>query len=174
MQPQPSSARRRQRHGQVRRVILDADEALLLEEGVERFTMRKLADRCGYTAPTLYHYFGDKNRLLDTLLEQAFDVLLRELESVAEDGDPLDVLRAHFHAIVRFGIDNPQLYRVLLVARPEDAEPLQTDEAARRRVEAPLEALFRAGRLRGDELEPIRQTLWALLHGLISLQTHRP
>jgi AcrR family transcriptional regulator len=174
MRTRPAALRRHQRHGQARAAILEAAQELLLDGGIDGFTMRRLADRCGYTAPTIYHYFGDKQGLLDTLLEQVFRGLLAELEQVGPTADPLAALRAHFHAIVRFGVANPRHYRLLLVARPENAEPLPSDEAARQRLEGPLEQLFHAGRLRGRELEPIRQALWALLHGLISLQTSRP
>lgn len=172
--PPSASLRRKQRQSRVRRLILEAAEALLLDEGAEGFTMRKLALRCGYTAPTIYHYFGDKHLLLDTLLEQTLRGLLAELEQVPPANDPLDALRANFHAIVRFGRDKPRHYRVLLSARPEDADPLPSDEESRRCLEAPLEELFRAGRLRARQLEPVRQVLWSLLHGLISIQTHRP
>jgi AcrR family transcriptional regulator len=174
MQSQPAATRRRQRQSQARQIILDAARQLLLDDGIEGFTMRRLAQRCGYTAPTIYHYFGDKQGLLDVLLEQEFRRLLAELERVPTVRDPLEALRALFHVIVRFGLDNPKHYRLLHTARPENAGPLPSDEAARRRVEAPLEQLFRAGRLRADELEPVRQALWALLHGLISLQNSRP
>jgi AcrR family transcriptional regulator len=174
MHPRPAATlRRHQRHTEARQAILDAAHELLLEAGTDGFTMRRLADRCGYTAPTIYHYFGDKQGLLDTLLEQVLRELLAELERVPTAADPLDIMRAHFHAIVRFGVANPRHYRLLLTTRPQDAPPLPSDEAARQRLEAPLEQLFRERRLRG-ELEPTRQALWSLMHGLISLQTSRP
>ena len=173
MRPQPPERRRQRRQSEARGVILDAAEELLLDEGLDGFTMRGLAKRCGYTAPTIYHYFGDKKGLLDTLLEQAFSGLVKELERVPASGDPVDALRSQFHAMARFGLDNPKHYRVMLSARPED-DPVSSNEEARRRIEAPLEELFEAGRLRIANLEAARQALWALLHGLISLQTSRP
>jgi AcrR family transcriptional regulator len=33
----------------------------MIECGGDGFSIRKLAGRCGYTAPTIYHYFGDEN-----------------------------------------------------------------------------------------------------------------
>ena len=67
--------RRSEQRAQVRRSILDATEALLLEEGEERFSIRRLVERCGYTAPTIYHHFGDKTGLIDALLDERFDRL---------------------------------------------------------------------------------------------------
>ena len=50
--------------------------SILLEDGYEHFTMRKLADRCGYTAPTIYNHFGDKTGLIDAVLEEVRRVVL--------------------------------------------------------------------------------------------------
>ena len=61
--------RRRQQRDDARGAILEATESILVEEGYERFSMRKLAARCGYTAPTIYHYFDDKVRLFEALIE---------------------------------------------------------------------------------------------------------
>ena len=33
----------------------------------------RLAERCGYTAPTIYHYFGDKEGLWLAVLEAAYE-----------------------------------------------------------------------------------------------------
>ena len=45
---------RRLRHREeARRAILDAPQELLVEQGYESFSMRKLASRCGYAAPTI-------------------------------------------------------------------------------------------------------------------------
>ena len=61
--------RRLQYREDARRAILDAAEELLVEGGLEGFSMRRLADRCGYTAPTIYHYFRDKPGLIASVLE---------------------------------------------------------------------------------------------------------
>ena len=52
MDPQPAAQRRQQQRRDARRAILDAAESLILESGYERFSIRRLASRCGYTAPT--------------------------------------------------------------------------------------------------------------------------
>ena len=54
-----ASDRRLRQREKARRTILDASEEMLVSDGYEHFSMRKLAARCGYTAPTIYHYFGD-------------------------------------------------------------------------------------------------------------------
>jgi TetR/AcrR family transcriptional regulator, tetracycline repressor protein len=44
--------------------VIDAAIALIGEHGLEAFSMPKLAAELGVRAPSLYHYFADKNALL--------------------------------------------------------------------------------------------------------------
>ena len=76
----PSAAVRRERQrNQARRAILDATQAPTVEGGYEGFSMRQLAERCGYSAPTIYHYFGDKPGLISASLEEHYGRLLGRL-----------------------------------------------------------------------------------------------
>ena len=88
----PAERRRREQREDARRSILDAAEALLVEGGYERFSMRRLALRCGYTAPTIYHYFGDKRRLIDAVLEDGFQRILDRLREVRRSADPAEAV----------------------------------------------------------------------------------
>lgn len=174
MTASPAEQRRQRQRTDARRAILDASEALLVEDGYERFSMRRLADRCGYTAPTIYHYFGDKPGLLDALLEERFERMLLDLRSVRPGGDPAGYLRDMARAFVGFALRNPNHYRVLMAPRPDGSEPPRAAEEARELLQQPLHELKAAGRLRIDDFEAVAQSLWALTHGLISLHILRP
>lgn len=169
----PAERRRRRQRTEARRAILDATAALLLEGGYEDFSMRRLADRCGYTAPTIYHYFGDKPGLIDALLEERFRSLLRHLRRVPSVGDAEADLIAMARAFTRFGLRNPTHYWLLTTARGADAVPPRSAEEARAVMEAPLRKLEAEGRLALDDFEATQQALWALLHGVISLRSSR-
>src|SRR5262245_18903853 len=94
-----------------RREILDAASALLYEGGSEGLTIRRLALRCRYTAPAIYHIFGDKAGLLDAILREAIDALIVRIDQVPENSEPRARLRAQFREIVRFGREHPTNYR---------------------------------------------------------------
>ena len=170
---QPAERRRLQSRAEARRAILDATEALLVEDGFEAFSMRRLADRCGYTAPTIYHYFGDKQRLIDALLDERFRVLTRSLKRAQANGDPIENLRAFSFAFARFGLRNPTFYALLSQPRPDPEVPVPpAAEEARAIMEQPLAKLAADGRLAAD-LEATQQIVWAFLHGFVLLRTHR-
>lgn len=161
---------RRLRHREeARRAILDATQELLVEQGYESFSMRKLASRCGYAAPTIYHYFGDKPGLLDRLIDLRMREVSAEMRSVHLTSDPVENMRRLFIAFVRWGLANPTHYQLLTSTR----EPHPAGEEAREVLMRPVTQLEEQGRLETD-IELARQSLWALVHGIISLQTTRP
>jgi AcrR family transcriptional regulator len=170
----PAERRRLALREEARRAILAAAAALLVEDGYERFSMRRLAKRCRYTAPTIYHYFGDKQRLIDAVLEEHFQRILTRLRRLRRSADPALNVRSQLATFVRFSLDNPTHYRLLSMPRPDDAPPPASAEAARALLEAPLEALLRSGRLRAGSVEEAVQCLWAVLHGVISLRISSP
>lgn len=169
---QPAERRRLQSRADARRAILDATEALLVEDGYEAFSMRRLADRCGYTAPTIYHHFGDKQHLIDALLDERCQGLVRTLRRVHQSEDLVENLRAFSAAFVRFGLRNPTHYALLSQPRDPGLPVPPAAEEARVLMEAPLHGLAAAGRLTADQ-EMVGQSLWAFLHGFILLRTTR-
>lgn len=174
MSPQPAEQRRLQYREDTRRAILDAAEALLVEGGLEAFSMRRLAERCGLSAPTLYHYFRDKPGLVHALLEERMQLLVDELRSVRPSADPREQVRTLCLAFARFGLRNPSDYELLALNRGPDAEDPPAGVEARQLLVTPLEVLARSGGLAAPELESLRLGLWSLLHGYILLRTTRP
>jgi AcrR family transcriptional regulator len=173
--PETASERRRLQHREdARRAILDATEALLVERGYEAFSMRRLAERCGYTAPTIYHYFGDKKGLFDTLLDERFRQMLGSLRRVRRSHDPVERLLSVGQACVRFGLRNPSQVQLLTALRPDATDPPQASVEARELIEGPLRELAQQGRLRVRDTEEAFQCLWIAMHGAMSMLTMRP
>ena len=173
--PETASERRRLQHREdARRAILDATEALLVESGYEAFSMRRLAERCGYTAPTIYHYFDDKKGLFDTLLEERFRRMVDSLRRVRRSDDPVETLLSVARACVRFGLRNPSQIQLLTALRPDPTDPPQSSVEARELIEAPLRELARQGRLLMTDTEEAFQCLWIAMHGVMSMLTTRP
>jgi AcrR family transcriptional regulator len=170
----PSARRRQQQRQGARRAILEASEALLVEDGLERFSMRRLASRCGYTAPTIYHHFEDKQGLIDAVVVARLEFVLARVRRLRRREDPVDTLRAMLMEFARLGLENPTHYRILSIPRPPDSAPLRQAEQVRALLEEPLRELDAAGRLRDGCVEEAVQFVWALLHGLVSLRINRP
>lgn len=173
--PNPSTALRRQRsREEVHRFILDEAEALLADCGEAAFSIRKLVARCGYTAPTIYHHFGDKGHLIAEVLEGCFAALVVELRRQGSGlDDPVDQLRSCGLAFARFGLSHPAHYRLLTASPSAEVEAPPSAEECRQLLSAPLDRLAESGRVPPARLEVLRQAFWALIHGAVSLQVIR-
>ena len=166
--------RRETQRAQTRRAILAATETLLLEGGVDRFTIRRLVVACGYTAPTIYQHFGDKDGLLDALVDERFERLARRLRRLLAGDDPVETLRALALAYVRFGLRHPEHVRLLSTLRARQHTPPRSTEETRVLLEKPWLELWQAGRLRAGNWRSAAQALGATCHGIVMGRIEAP
>ena len=169
----PPSPRPR-RGSDSRLAILAAAESLLLEHGAEGLSIRRVSRLCGFSAPTIYHHFGDKRGLVDAVVDQRFGEVLEVMRAVPRGDDAALYLRELARAFVRFALAHPNHYWLLHVPPGADAEPLPSAEAARRLVHDGLEELAESHSLATSDVEAAFHVIWAVLHGLISLRLTRP
>ena len=169
----PAIRRRTRQREEAQRAILDASEAIVLDGGFEALSIRRLSTRCGYAAPTIYHYFRDKPAIVDALLEERCRRLVAALRRVRRGRGAFADARALYGAFARFGRAHPAHYRLLTARRdPGLASPPSFDEA-RVLLEQPMRELEAAGLLRACSVETGAQAVFALLHGLVSLGNDR-
>jgi AcrR family transcriptional regulator len=73
--------------------ILDRTFELVRESGLANLTMKKVADRMGFTEPALYRHFPNKQALVLGLLGRLESLLLPEIEAAAAREDLPPVAR---------------------------------------------------------------------------------
>jgi AcrR family transcriptional regulator len=133
------------------RELVSAARALLEEEGT--LSLRRLADRVGIRAPSIYKHLPDKQALEAAVVSDGFVELAQAFETAGRD---LDALAAAYR---RFAREHPHLYR-LMTERPlprERLEPGVEDAAARPLVEAVGDA-------------DTARAVWAFAHGMTILE----
>jgi AcrR family transcriptional regulator len=69
-----------ERSRQTIRTILSAAAQILIEEGYEKATTNRIADRAGYSVGTLYQYFKDKEDIYGEIIDE---VLLKVRDSTS-------------------------------------------------------------------------------------------
>lgn len=107
---------------ELRDLILKEARALFLEEGFEKTSLRKIAERIEYSPTTIYLYFKDKNELFLALHEESFQRFFSALSSVASVPDPFERLTALGRAYIEYGINNPEEYDLKFLLKA----PLET------------------------------------------------
>lgn len=173
LRPNGIEARRERQRDEARRAILDASRDLVAESEDGDFSIRALADRSGYSPPTIYNHFGDKPGLLAAVLEDGLRALADELSAAAASSeDPLARLRAALLTFDRHANEQPGFSHLWQTVGRESPPP--SLESVRAHVDEPITALLAAGRLGGFDREQVGQILWSLLHGLVAVRRTEP
>ncbi|MBP2651720.1 MAG: hypothetical protein H6Q74_2545 [Firmicutes bacterium] len=77
-----SREERRERNKEaMRKLILDAATEIMGEDGIKKFSIRKLADRIEYSPAIIYHYFKNKETLLDHILTSGYQKIIAAITS---------------------------------------------------------------------------------------------
>jgi AcrR family transcriptional regulator len=174
-----SLARRKQQQEDLRAKILDAARELFVNEGVEAVSMRKIADKIGYSATTLYNYFEDKESLLYALCDADFGTLQELFKKIGKIADPIERMRKLGQAYITFALCYPSHYRLMFmtprIPRGEDVcreiERGNPDQDSYAFVRATVVEALAAGAFRAEYQDPdlLSQIVWSAVHGVASL-----
>ena len=153
--------------------ILRVTAEIVEEKGVEKLALLEVARRLGYTRPTIYLYYKNKDELLQATIDRAFE-WFAEAQDVAEEGrPPASALRSRVAAYLDWGIEHPEMYR-LMFERPAE-KPLDAARTSARarwldRDRELFAQVFEAvpKEHRGG-LDVVDAGLWGTAHGLVSL-----
>ncbi|GAA5141925.1 TetR/AcrR family transcriptional regulator [Nocardioides marinquilinus] len=94
----------------VRQRIVEAAAGLAGQGGSEALTTRAVAGAAGVQAPTIYRIFGDKDGLVDAVVEHLYADFVASKQAGDVDTDPVADLGAGWDLAVQFGLQHPALH----------------------------------------------------------------
>ncbi len=163
--------------GKIRQAMMQAAGELLLEQGYEGFSLRKVAQRVGFSPGNIYLYFKDKDDLLYSAIADGFRQFGERLEqAVAQTKDPFERILSLGRSYVEFGLENPVHYELMFVQRTDYLFVKRQIPGVDKLMylkQAVAEAMI-AGVIRQGNISSITDSLWALVHGVVSLSLVMP
>jgi AcrR family transcriptional regulator len=138
--------------------LLVAAAQLLEQSGDRTASTRAICERAGVTAPTLYHHFGNKQGLIEAVINHGFTQYVNDDGVGDEHDDPIDHIRRGWEAHVRFGLEQPSFY-ALLYGRVRPGIPCAITGPAEARLTDLAHAAAQQGLLR----VPVRQAAAQIL-----------
>jgi AcrR family transcriptional regulator len=160
--------RPKQRTPELRDRVLQAAVSTLNEDGLSRFTTRRVAEQAGTSVPAVYELFGDKSGLLRAVFFEGFRMLSRRLLAVPETDDAVTDVQRLIPVFRRFCLDYPALARVMFSRPFQDFDPGPEELASpsvREIFVGRIKRCTDAGLLTGDPVD-IAHVLLALAQGL--------
>lgn len=162
----------RYHHGDLRAALIEEGLAQLSRRPADAVSLREIARNVGVSATAVYRHFPDKAALFATLCEIGDAKLSAAFrKAMAGTGDSHAAFEAMGRAYVRFALQNPSLFRLMMAnAPPENALQLEPEEAG-----DAFSMLLQALRRVMPEDAPPEQRLvkrlqaWSMVHGLAML-----
>jgi AcrR family transcriptional regulator len=160
-----------QEHGENRATLVRCALRLFAARGYDGVGVQEIVEAAKVTKPTLYHYFGSKEGLLQAALEEGFAPLERALSTAAEYRNDLTAnLAALAHASFRFAEKNSVFCRLLLSLRfaPPESRPFAVVAALNDRQQCIIEDLFKKAVQSHGNMKGRHQTYAASFVGLLN------
>ncbi|MEM8584414.1 MAG: TetR/AcrR family transcriptional regulator [Bacteroidota bacterium] len=156
--------------------IISVSMDLFAKGGYEAVKMRDVADAAEYSVGTIYNQFKDKNELFLAVQQMAFErKMIYMQDAVKPTMSGREMLLAIGKAYVRFGLENPELYRVMFILDSpmqavQDHECWHTGLKLHNVLSQVVNYCMEAGALPTVDKLQMSFGLWAMVHGMVSLR----
>ena len=151
---------------------------LYLEDGLDGFSMRKLAKQVGVTAPALYRHFESREHVITDLVRQAHREFTAVLYRALEAPTPWERFFMAGEGYLDFALKNPRWYQLLYISpdqlgKQDLPEDLKAQGCAIHQfwVDRVRECMA-AGILKEGDPVQTSLTMWAHAHGMLALYHH--
>jgi AcrR family transcriptional regulator len=174
----------------IRDRILDIAAQLIIEEGFNKLSMRKIASRLGITATNIYYYFTNKDEININIRTRGFHMLYeKQRTECSRYQSPVDKFRVLVWVFVNFGTNNPDYYDIMYNLRtPKYTNYIGTEfeknasfwkSTSIKTLEITIDILTDLNNEKIENLEGYLENkykaikLWSDLHGIISIYNSR-
>jgi AcrR family transcriptional regulator len=187
--PSPPAVRSTYRHGDLRRVLLEAGMALARTGGPDAVVLREATRRAGVAPNAAYRHFASREALLQAVraasLSAVAAAIEAELATLPTDLPPADFARANVRAVgtayLRFALAETGLFRsafarsdVLIHAIPETPTAGPGGLNPFELLGAALDKLVAAGVMPPERRPGAEFLAWSAVHGLAMLVIDGP
>ena len=163
-------------HALLRAQILEHARRIVMSEGLSALSIRKITTAMEHSPGIIYHYFKDKNELVEALLAEGYSAILSGLQQVRQDDeDPIGTIKALLSTFIEVALKEQTLYRLFLLS--DSPEVLAKTSVLHKgvSVESPTMAILKghmqhgmdAGIFQVADAELTAQVVWASVYGLI-------
>jgi AcrR family transcriptional regulator len=98
----------------IMKYFIEAAHNLLIEDGIENITARKVADLAGYNSATLYNYFSNLDHLICYASMNYLKAYYAELDDYVEGTDvPREIFMKTWQLFSRHSFENPKIFKLI-------------------------------------------------------------
>ncbi len=158
---------------EVRASILKAAWDMVLAEGWQAVSIRKIADAIEYSVPVIYDHFENKEAIQLEFTRRGFALLSEEMRTVkTEFANPEQRIEAMAHAYWNFAFANPEYYQLMYglgIPGCDVVNKVPEISAFTTEVTDTLKELIEKSKNPDADAFLKLHTYWSALHGLVSI-----
>ncbi|WP_159633756.1 TetR/AcrR family transcriptional regulator [Erysipelothrix anatis] len=103
------------------RYFIDATKEIAAVEGIDKLTIRNIADRAGYNSATIYNYFENLDSLVAlAMIDSVTDYLYGFDRILNSDYDPIMALLLSWRVYAECSFPNPEIYEYVFASKHSD------------------------------------------------------
>ena len=158
----------------IKMYFLEAAKEIILSEGYENISVRKVADMAGYSYPTMYKYFEDLNELLWDVKEiMVTDLVALMLSKMPQELYDLNTIKKLFRLYIAYYFENPNVFKFFYFHQLSKPSKKSDRLEAEIKIEDMWKETFRGfvleGKLHETEIEVVAKLFIYGMHGMLTL-----
>ena len=157
----------------MRSSILDTAWELVVSEGWQSFSIRKIADAIEYSVPVIYSHFENKDAILLEFNRKGFRLLTDALAAAkAGQSNPADEIRAMGRAYWDFAFSNKEYYQLMFglgIPTCETVSKIPAMQDFNQVIMSSIVAMVPKDKPLPFDPFLKYQSFWSMLHGLVSI-----
>jgi len=163
-------------HGNLRNQLIETGIEIINQEGLEHFSLRKVAAKCNVSHTAPYSHFKDIDSLISAMCDHVTEQFMNKLHSSIENTeDSFNAVSLLGQAYIDFFIENPQYFQFIFYhsgvnidldnVSPNDYPPFALFRTTAYKM-------FEKMKLPKEKYSEYLITLWSVVHGIASLLTN--
>lgn len=161
---------------EIRNTILEVARDIISKEGIQGLSIRKITNAIDYSPAIIYHYFKDKNAIIECLMGEGYRQILASVASVEKnEEEPEKEIKDVFTNYIKAALEHPEYYRAVMLN--EDPAISKRTAILKKGISErsqtlkllcdSLKAGMDKGRFSGYDIELTAQIIWTATFGLI-------
>jgi AcrR family transcriptional regulator len=108
--------RQLEKQEEIRNTILRVARQIISEEGIQGLSIRKITNAIDYSPAIIYHYFKDKNEIIETIVNEGFAKILDAVQSInRNEYEPEKEMKEIFVNYIKAALSIPEEYKAVML-----------------------------------------------------------
>jgi len=109
--------RREKEKEYMRQLILNSSVKIIIEEGYEKLSMRKIANAIEYSPTTIYIYYRNKAEIVEDISRQIYEKIVGNIEKILRENIELPIykkIKLSFEEFIFSIVENPEMSKAVI------------------------------------------------------------